>query len=295
VLRKHHLTPGLQKALKKLEGGTPVKRSAGAQELVRQLVLLGASKKKIAAGFSISLPTLYRWLNAQFSPRDMSRVRAALNHPDFLNQLLNPENAEKSWHPPELHSMDRFFNMAIHAKRVFKIKGFVEFQVSESRQVQSQMKQLLERNQKLKIYYVFPCHSRAEETFCPFFELLKTIGPEWSSRIKPCQVEDDAGLLALGLGYAGVIIIDYDDPARKQFNRLVDVLLEVPVRTYENGEPNPFLKKKAFLELQTEVAHDLWMKWSKFFVDRGIIEPPHPHPFLVNEPPDALVERKLST
>jgi hypothetical protein len=269
------LPRGVERALKKLESGVQSTRAAGAKELVQELVALGATKERIAGSLRISSPTIHRWASGKYSPRNSSKVRTMLNSPGFLNKLLHP-GASEATQDAGIHSIDFFFEAATFAKNIYKCKSFLEFLVSDSEHVQRRMKHLLEQNNELRIYYIFPSESRAEETFCRFFELLVTLDEAWAQRIRKCPLEDSDGLLALGFGYTGLAIIEYSDEGRKRFGRLVDVLLEVPVRAYENGEPNPFLKKSVWIEFPTEQAHNLWSRWKSFMESRQILQPSPP-------------------
>ncbi len=248
-------------------------RAAGAKELVQELVGMGTTKERIAAALRISSPTIHRWASGKYSPRNSHRIKTVLSSPGFLDKLLRPAESGEAAEDAGVHSIDFFFETATFAKNIYKCKSSLEFLMSDSEQVQRRMKHLLEQNDQLKIFCVFPSGSRAEETFCRFFELLITLDQAWANRIQKCPVKDNDGLLALGFGYTGLVIVEYSDEGRKRFGRLVEVLLEVPVRAYENGEPNPFLKKTVWIELPTEQAHNLWSKWKEFMGNHHILQP----------------------
>src|SRR5215467_10132178 len=251
-----------QKILSKLESREPKTRSSAARELMQQLTAVYGSRSKIASILGVSTPTVYRWLQAKFAPRDLLRIKAALGNSALADGLNLSLSAGAAAGNSGVHSIDFFFERAALARDIFKFKSFLEFQIGESKQIQRRMQELLEQNDELRMYYVFPAGSKADETFTRFYELLTAIDEPWTSRIYKCPVRDE--MLALGLGYTGVIVLEYLDSGCKSFGRSVDILLEAPIRVYENGEPNAFVKQSIWIELPTDASYSLWTQWKSF-------------------------------
>jgi len=258
--------------LKRLEQADKRSRRPATQELAQRLIHLCGTPERASLITRIPAPTLYRWAQGNSAPRNISRLKATLADPNFENQIKRFSGSFDPVQEAGIHSIRFFLERARLASKVFIFQSFLGFEFAHSERLQQQMEELLEANQDLTIHCIFPSKSKADEMLERFCELARSFDQHWITRIKRHSIDDNEQVMALGLGLTGQLILVYTAEGRKQFGgRYLDLLVEVPVRVYEQSEPGVFIKRNIWIELPQEEIQSIWQGWKAFLEAKKIL------------------------
>jgi DNA-binding XRE family transcriptional regulator len=296
-----------QDICERIQAGVKLKERPGMGRQIREFRLsLGLTPTQFAQKLSVSPQSVHRWEKGDALPRlaqahkfeqlfkygtEQTTQHSQAKVADGLVEIEGRKIAIRSW--------SYLIERQRDAAEVWILKCNREFLAGWDGPTRRQIIFNLEKNEKL-VYRYFYCHpanpgdsgdNLAKESFDIFRGDLERDYPSIKDRVEGYRIDAEEGepgkreerlkdMIELGLTptYATWIVIVYNDDARKEIHRTIDIFAELPAATYaefpgSSGEsPEMMLSDDEYLvwfELPQRRADKLWRQWKKLFDKHG--------------------------
>jgi len=297
-----------QDICEKIQVGVKPKERSGMGRQIRDFRLsLGLTPTQFAQKLSVSPQSVHRWEKGDALPRLAQAHKFEQLFKDGTDQTTRHTQAKVADGLVEIEGRNiaiRPWSYLIERQRdaaeVWILKCNREFLAGWDGPTRRQIIFNLEKNENLRYRYFYcdpanpsdPRDNLAKESFKIFRDDLEKDYPSVKERVEgycinyaaeadPVKREErlkDVIELGLTPTYATWIIIVYNDDARKDIHRNIDIFAELPAATYAEFPGSPVESPEMMLsddeylvwfELPQRRADKLWRRWKELFDQHG--------------------------